>query len=323
VILFGSCIDGLLLRDKFGDSIDKKLVVSLLAWPNKWVIMVGAFLSTFGAGLQSLTSAPRLLQAVAKDDVIPFLKPLAQSSSRGEPFRALLVTLILCECGILLGNVDYLTPLIAMFFLMCYGFINTACALQTLTKQPSWRPRYKYYHWTLSLLGLFLCLLIMFIVRWYYAIVAIGLACCIYKYIEYKGAEKEWGDGIRGLSMSAARFALIKLEEHPPHVKNWRPQIMLLAKCNNNENSQENQLSKLKQQMSETEGVVQEGGEAGHEDPFSEFNIEIEHPNAFAFGSQLKAGKGLFMCASVVQGNYLSNARLAKACKHVRKKLDY
>lgn len=35
-------------------------------------------------------------------------------------------------------------------------------------------------------------------------------------------AEKEWGDGIRGLSLSAARFALLRLEEGPPHTKNWR-----------------------------------------------------------------------------------------------------
>ena len=48
----------------------------------------------------------------------------------------------------------------------------------------------------------------------------------MYKY----RAEKEWGDGIRGLSMSAARYALLKLEETPPHVKNWRPQILLLLK---------------------------------------------------------------------------------------------
>ena len=35
-------------------------------------------------------------------------------------------------------------------------------------------------------------------------------------------AEKEWGDGIRGLSLNAARYALIRLEEAPPHTKNWR-----------------------------------------------------------------------------------------------------
>lgn len=35
-------------------------------------------------------------------------------------------------------------------------------------------------------------------------------------------AEKEWGDGIRGVSLNAARYALIRLEEAPPHTKNWR-----------------------------------------------------------------------------------------------------
>lgn len=39
------------------------------------------------------------------------------------------------------------------------------------------------------------------------------LAGIIYKYIEFRGAEKEWGDGIRGLALSAARYSLLRLEE--------------------------------------------------------------------------------------------------------------
>ena len=36
-------------------SIGGRLVVSELAWPHYWVILIGSFLSTVGAGLQSLT----------------------------------------------------------------------------------------------------------------------------------------------------------------------------------------------------------------------------------------------------------------------------
>lgn len=43
-------------------------------------------------------------------------------------------------------------------------------------------------------------------------------------------AEKEWGDGIRGLALSAARYSLLRLEDGPPHTKNWRPQLLILAK---------------------------------------------------------------------------------------------
>jgi hypothetical protein len=55
VIFLAACVHGSLLRDKFGDSINKQLVVAVLAWPSKWVIMIGAFCSTVGAGLQTLT----------------------------------------------------------------------------------------------------------------------------------------------------------------------------------------------------------------------------------------------------------------------------
>lgn len=105
VLLFGACVEGVVLRDKFvspsvslekhserrcashvskglllwplfrfGDSVKGNLVVGTLSWPSPWVIVIGSFFSTCGAGLQSLTGAPRLLQAIAKDNIIPFLR---------------------------------------------------------------------------------------------------------------------------------------------------------------------------------------------------------------------------------------------------------
>ncbi|KAI4893243.1 hypothetical protein NFI96_024940 [Prochilodus magdalenae] len=222
VVLFGACVEGVLLRDKFGDSVKGNLVVGVLSWPSPWVIVVGSFFSTCGAGLQSLTGAPRLLQAIAKDNIIPFLRVFGHGKANGEPTWALLLTACIAELGILIASLDLVAPILSMFFLMCYLFVNLACALQTLLRTPNWRPRFSYYHWTLSFLGMVICLALMFISSWYYAIVAMAIAGMIYKYIEYHGAEKEWGDGIRGLSLSAARYALLRLEEGPPHTKNWR-----------------------------------------------------------------------------------------------------
>ncbi|XP_046661258.1 solute carrier family 12 member 4 [Homalodisca vitripennis] len=282
VILFAGTVDNLLLRDKFGQSIGGRLVVANIAWPNEWVILIGSFLSTLGAGLQSLTGAPRLLQAIAKDGTIPLLAPFAVSSSRGEPTRALILTVMICQCGILLGNVDYLAPLLSMFFLMCYGFVNLACALQTLLRTPNWRPRFKYYHWSLSFLGLSLCIAVMFMTSWYYALLAMGMAGVIYKYIEYRGAEKEWGDGIRGLALSAARYSLLRLEEGPPHTKNWRPQILILAKLTS--------------------------------------DLVPKYKKLFTFTSQLKAGKGLTVCVSVIPGEFTRCSSEALAAKQSLRK---
>ncbi|XP_059170350.1 solute carrier family 12 member 4-like isoform X3 [Physella acuta] len=277
VLFFAGCIDGNVLRDKFGVSIGGSLLIGKLAWPHEWVILIGSFLSTLGAGLQSLTGAPRLLQAIAKDGVIPFLRVFSVTTKRGEPFRALLLTAFISEIGILIGNLDYVAPIITMFFLMCYGFVNMACALQTLLQTPNWRPRFRFYHWTLSLVGLSLCIVLMFISSWYYALAALAIAFCIYKYIEYKGAEQEWGDGIRGLAMSAARYSLLRLQSGPPHTKNWRPQLLVLMKLDD--------------------------------------NLQPMFPKLVLFASQLKAGKGLVLVNSVLEGNFRDRYPDAQASK--------
>lgn len=84
--------------------------------------------------------------------------------------------------------------------------------------------------------------------------------------LRFHRAEKEWGDGIRGMALTAARYSLLRLEEGPPHTKNWRPQIMILVKP-------------------------------------TEENLP-KYRKLFSFASQLKAGKGLTVCVSVVPGDY-------------------
>ncbi|XP_023646086.2 solute carrier family 12 member 4 [Paramormyrops kingsleyae] len=269
VVLFGACIEGVVLRDKFGDAVNRNLIVGTLSWPSPWVIVIGSFFSTVGAGLQSLTGAPRLLQAIAKDNIIPFLRVFGHGKANGEPTWALLLTTLIAELGILIASLDMVAPILSMFFLMCYLFVNLACAVQTLLRTPNWRPRFKYYHWALSFLGMSMCLALMFISSWYYAIVAMGIAGMIYKYIEYQGAEKEWGDGIRGLSLSGARYALLRLEAGPPHTKNWRPQLLVLLKLDE--------------------------------------DLHVKYPRLLTFASQLKAGKGLTIVGSVIQGNFLDS----------------
>eukprot|EP00041_Stephanoeca_diplocostata_P025237 m.656760 g.656760 ORF g.656760 m.656760 type:complete len:1031 (-) comp22706_c0_seq1:147-3239(-) len=267
VIFLGSTVEGAVLRDKFGNSIGGKLVLAQLAWPVSYIVLIGALLSCVGAALQSLTGAPRLLQAIAQDDLLPVLAYFGKASKTGEPTRALVLTVLIAECGVLIASLDTVAPIITMFFLMCYGFINLACALQSLLRSPSWRPRYKYYHWGLSALGVLMCLILMLVSSLVYAICAIIVASLIYYYIQYKGAAKEWGDGLRGLSMQAARFSLLRLEETPPHTKNWRPQVLVLTKLN-----------------PET--------------------LTPSEPELITLAGQLKGGKGLTLVAAVLDGDY-------------------
>ncbi|XP_076470476.1 solute carrier family 12 member 4-like [Babylonia areolata] len=282
VLLFGATVEGSVLRDKFGCSINNELVMSQLSWPSPWVILVGALMSTVGAGLQALAAAPRLLQAIAKDNVFPILHHFKYMTNKGEPIPAIAMSVAIAEVGILIARLDYVAPIVTMFFLLCYGFVNFACCLQSLLRSPHWRPRFRFYHWCSALLGVALCLTLMVLSSWYYTLIALSLACSAYKYVEYKGAEKEWGDGMRGLSMSAAMYALLRLKQDASEgsTKNWRPQLLVLVKLDH--------------------------------------NLEVLQPRVLSLASQLKAGHGLTIVSSVIQGDFFE---MVEDSKHARLKL--
>lgn len=51
-ILLACSIQGVLLRDRDGLSINQQLVEAVIAWPSSYVILIGALCACFGAGLQ-------------------------------------------------------------------------------------------------------------------------------------------------------------------------------------------------------------------------------------------------------------------------------
>jgi len=55
--------------------------------------------------------APRLLQAMAVDGVIPFISLFGATAKNGEPIRAVLLTSFIAEAGILIANIDSIAPI--------------------------------------------------------------------------------------------------------------------------------------------------------------------------------------------------------------------
>lgn len=134
-----------------------RLLTATIAWPFPAVIHIGIILSTLGAALQSLTGAPRLLAAIANDDILPVLNYFKVAEGR-EPHIATFFTAFICIGCVIIGNLDLITPTITMFFLLCYSGVNLSCFLLDLLDAPSWRPRWKFHHWSLSLLGSVFCI---------------------------------------------------------------------------------------------------------------------------------------------------------------------
>lgn len=135
----------------------RRLLAAAIAWPGPAVIYIGIILSTLGAALQSMTGAPRLLAAIANDDILPILNCF-KAYEGSEPHVATLFTSFICVACVVIGNLDLITPTITMFFLLCYAGVNLSCFLLDLLDAPSWRPRWKIHHWLLSLVGATQCI---------------------------------------------------------------------------------------------------------------------------------------------------------------------
>ena len=79
------------------------------------------------------------------------IEPLAQhggdapSGGGGSGNRALLCTYLVSNLCILIGDLEAITPIITMFFLLCYMGINISCFVLTRLEQTSFRPTFKYY----------------------------------------------------------------------------------------------------------------------------------------------------------------------------------
>lgn len=74
--------------------------------------------------------------------------------------RAVWFTWAIASLGTLLGNIDRITPILTMFYLMMYGGINLCCFLLAWVDSPGFRPQFKYFSRKTALFGFFWCSLL-------------------------------------------------------------------------------------------------------------------------------------------------------------------
>jgi amino acid transporter len=211
------------------DLLSNSLIMNDVAvWP--MLIVAGVFAATLSSALGSMLGAPRILQAFARDRVFQSLNFLGRGSgSADEPRRATVLTALVSQAAILLGDLNAIAPIITMFFMVTYGTLNLACFYEYYSGNPSFRPRFKYSNWWLALLGALGCLVAMLLIDALWAIVSLVAMAGLYWSIRRIGIEARWGDVHSGMAFERARLALLKLEKEPVHAKNWRPIILALG----------------------------------------------------------------------------------------------
>ena len=191
------------------------------------LILIGLWGAIFASAAGSVLAAPRTLEAMVDDRVLP--------SGLGRRFRRidgpgmpLLLSAALALVAVALGDLDTIAPLLTIFFLTTYGTVNLVAGLEQLSGDPSYRPTLKV-PWWISIAAAIACFTVMFLISPLALIIAVVFEVGVYVVMRRRAMNAPWGDLRRGALMSLVRSTVIRLKNMPSDPRNWRPNILLFA----------------------------------------------------------------------------------------------
>ena len=192
------------------------------------VIYAGCFAATLSSALASLVSAPKVFQALCLDELYPGIAWFSGDKDK-EPIRGYFLTFVIAVGFILIGELNAIAPLISNFFLAAYTLINFSTFHASLAKPIGWRPTFKYYNMWLSLAGAILCVSVMFLISWWTALITLCVVLALYLVVSYRKPDVNWGSTTQAQTYNSALTAVQQLDRVEEHVKNYRPQLLVLT----------------------------------------------------------------------------------------------
>lgn len=188
------------------------------------LVVAGIWGATLSSALGSILGAPRILQATAVDRISHrfFAKGVGKSN---EPRNALLLTFVIAEAGILIGELDVIARIVSIFFITTYGFLNLSCAFERWSSA-DFRPEFKAPIWV-SLTGAVACMVVMIQLDLAATLGATVILGAVFFLIKRKELSLQSGDTWSGVWASLVKSGLEYLNSKAIHTRNWRPNIML------------------------------------------------------------------------------------------------
>ncbi len=192
-------------------------------------ILFGVWGATLSSALGSILAAPRVLQALARDGILPrWLSFLGRGSGENdEPRIGTWVTLGVAIAAVSIGDLNLIAPVLTMFFLTTYLVLNISASIEGLLQSPSFRPSFKV-HWIWSLLGGIGCLGVMFLINAVATMVAAAIVLAIFFWLQQRELTTTWGDVRQGIWMTLLRTGIFQINR-VQDTKNWRPNILVFS----------------------------------------------------------------------------------------------
>ncbi len=195
------------------------------------IIPLGLAAATLSSAIGSILVAPRTLQALGGDSVVPapgvnrFLA--AGTGEANEPRNATLLTSTIALVFVVAGNVNLVARIVSMFFMVTYGALCAISFLEHFAARPSYRPSFRS-KWYLSLMGAVMCLVLMLQMDLVYAVLAIVVMTVLYQVIrKSRGGVDDLAAIFHGVMTQATRYLQIRLQKTPPD--DWRPSVIIIT----------------------------------------------------------------------------------------------
>ncbi len=197
----------------------------VVAWI-PFLVVAGIWGATLSSALGGILGGPRIIQAIAKDKIIPKIFSKGHGANK-EPRNALILTFVLAELGILIGDLNIIAGVVSMFYLTAYGFINIAFALEKWAST-DFRPSFNIPIWVgvLGFLATFFVMIQLDIISMLGAMVILVL---IYYVIRKKHLRLAMGDVWQSVFASLLRKMLTRLDKTQVVERNWRANILLFS----------------------------------------------------------------------------------------------
>ena len=195
-----------------------------------FLIDAGVIAATLSSAMASFLGAPRILQSLSADRIFPFLLPFSKGAGpTNNPRRGVLLSAGIAFVTVALGNLNVIAPIVSMFFLISYGLLNYATFFEARSASPSFRPRFRWFHHRLSLLGAMACLGVMLAIDFTAGIVAVTVLFAIFQYLKRTAGPARWADSNRSYHLQQVREHLLAASSETEHPRDWRPQMLVFS----------------------------------------------------------------------------------------------
>ncbi len=203
---------------------DKEILFKIALVPE--LVIIGIWGATLSSALGSILAAPRILQAIAMDKIAPKIFALGKGETN-EPRNALLLSFVIAEVGILIGELDLIARIVSMFFITTYAFLNLASAIESWSSS-DFRPAFKIPRFV-SILGATAAFIVMILLDFLALAGAVVVLGILFFYLKRKELSLESGDAWSSFWTNLAKHSLLELTRKKTNTRNWRPNIILFS----------------------------------------------------------------------------------------------